>query len=206
MKSLKARPIIGDIAAQRLWGKGTAAQRAADVLEGTFAQQRAFIEDPAKLKWALCTRRAAKSYSDGLALAKAALERPDVSCLYIGLTRESAKRIMWKDVLKDINRRHKLAIRFNESELSARFPNGSVIDLVGADSNEDERQKLLGQKFVLVVIDEPQAFGITFASSCTACSSPRSRLPRNHHPDGDARDPDQGALLTTSGEKRTLGE
>ena len=43
---------------------------------------------------------------------------------------------------------------------SARFPNGSVIYLVGADSNEDERQKLLGQKFVLVVIDEAQAFGI----------------------------------------------
>jgi len=36
------------------------------------------------------------SHSDGLALAKAALERPDVSCLYIGLTRESAKRIMLK--------------------------------------------------------------------------------------------------------------
>jgi len=35
-----------------------------------------------------------------------------------------------------------------------------VIYLVGADSNEDERQKLLGQKFVLVVIDEAQAFGI----------------------------------------------
>jgi len=56
-----------------------------DVLEGTFAQQQAFIEDPTKLKWALCTRRAAKSYSDGLALAKAALDRPDVSCVYIGL-------------------------------------------------------------------------------------------------------------------------
>jgi len=85
--------------------------------------------------------------SDGLALAKAALERSDLSCLYIGLTRESAKRI-------------KLWIRLNESELSARFPNGSVIYLVGADSNEDERQKLLAQKFVLVVIDEAQAFTI----------------------------------------------
>ena len=73
VKSPKPRPLIGDIAAQRLWGKGAAAKRAVDVLEGTFPQQRAFIEDPAKLKWALCTRRAAKSYSDGLALAKAAL-------------------------------------------------------------------------------------------------------------------------------------
>ena len=31
-------------------------------VQQTFAQQRAFIEDPAKLKWALCTRRAANSY------------------------------------------------------------------------------------------------------------------------------------------------
>jgi hypothetical protein len=44
----------------RLWGKGAATQRAVDVLEGTFPQQRAFIEDPAKLKWALCTRCAAE--------------------------------------------------------------------------------------------------------------------------------------------------
>src|SRR5437660_4718829 len=126
---MKPRPVLGDIAARRLGARGSASQRAVDVLEGTFAQQRAFIEDLAKLKWALCTRRAAKSYSDGLALAKACLEHDNVSCLYIGLTRESAKRIMWKDVLKAINRRHKLGIRFNESELSAKFPNGSVIYL-----------------------------------------------------------------------------
>ena len=70
VKPFKARPLISEIAAQRLWGKGTATPRVVDVLEGTFAQQRAFIEDLAKLKWALCTRCAAKSYSDGLALAK----------------------------------------------------------------------------------------------------------------------------------------
>jgi len=52
VKPLKPRPLIGDIAAQRLWGKGAVVHRAVDVLEGTFAQQRAFIEDPAKLKWA----------------------------------------------------------------------------------------------------------------------------------------------------------
>ena len=42
-------------------------------------------------------------------------------------------------------RAHPLKPRFNETELSVRFPNGSVIYLVGADSNEDERQKLLGR-------------------------------------------------------------
>jgi len=39
---------------------------------------------------------------------------------------------MWKGVLKAINRRHKARDPLNESELSARFPNGSVIYLVGA--------------------------------------------------------------------------
>jgi hypothetical protein len=34
-----------------------------------------------------------------------------------------------------------------------------LVTAICADSNEDERQKLLGQKFVLVVIDEAQAFG-----------------------------------------------
>jgi len=33
--------------------------------------------------------------------------------------------IMWKHVLKAINRLHKLGVQFNESELSAKFPNGS---------------------------------------------------------------------------------
>jgi len=62
VKPFKARPLIGEIAAQRLWGKGTATPRVVDVLEGTFPQQRAFIEDPAKLKPATRRKTAKSTY------------------------------------------------------------------------------------------------------------------------------------------------
>lgn len=61
---------------------------------------------------------------------------------------------MFKDVLKVINRKHNLNATFNESLLSVTLPNGSVIYLFGIDSSPDEAEKILGQKFKLVVVDE----------------------------------------------------
>lgn len=134
--------------------------RPPDLLDRKFKRQTDFILDPSKLKAAYCTRRAAKSYSGGLAMVKAALENPGVSCLYIALTRASAKGIMWKDVLKDINRRHKLGMQFNEAALTATLPNGSVLYLTGVDADEEEKQKLLGQKYFIVICDESSMYGI----------------------------------------------
>jgi hypothetical protein len=139
---------------------GTSAPRSVpDFLSGSFEQQKKFITDTSRLKWARCTRRAAKSYSVGLDLMRTAYFR-EGSCLYIGLTRESAKRIMWKDVLKTINRKHGAGFRFYEQSLVAESPIGSPIYLIGVDSNEEEKQKALGQKFRKVYIDEAQSFTI----------------------------------------------
>lgn len=131
-----------------------------DLLDRNFPQQCRFIEDPAKLKALFCTRRAAKSYTGGLYLVKEALEIDGCNCLYIGLTRMSAKGIVWKDVLKDIDTRHGLGMSFNGSELTATTKNGSVIYVTGADADEDEMEKLLGKKYRLVVIDEAASFTI----------------------------------------------
>jgi hypothetical protein len=131
-----------------------------DVLEGAFDKQREFISDPSNFKAALCTRRAGKSYTAGLYLYKEALENPGVSLLYVALTRDSAKRIMWKDVLKHLNRKLGMKVKFNETSLTATFGNGSVIYLVGADSDEEEKEKLLGQKYKLVIIDEAASYSI----------------------------------------------
>lgn len=130
------------------------------ILDENFIQQTGFIRDPAKLKAAFCTRRSAKSYTGGLYLVQEALATPTVSCLYIALTRDSAKKIMWKDVLKDINRKHNLNAVFNETLLAMTFPNGSVIYLTGVDADEDEKNKLLGQKYKLVVCDEASTYSI----------------------------------------------
>lgn len=132
----------------------------ADLLAGTFKHQRNFIQDQSQLKWAKCTRRAAKSYSVGLDLMQTTHEQ-EGACLYVGLTRESSKRIMWRDVLKQINRKHRLGFKFNETSLVAESSTtGSPIYMIGADSNEDEKQKALGQKYRRVYVDEAQAFTI----------------------------------------------
>lgn len=125
-----------------------------------FPQQRAFIEDPAKLKALFCTRRAAKSYTGGLYMVKECLQNPGINCLFIGLTRQSAEGIVWKDILKDIDKKHSLNISFNQSKLTATFPNGSTIWVTGVDVDEDEMNKLLGKKYKLVILDEASMYSV----------------------------------------------
>lgn len=131
-----------------------------DVLDRGFKEQTDFILDPAKLKAAFCTRRAAKSYTGGLYLVKECLENPGCNCLFIGLTRGSAKRIVWKDILKKINNKFELRMKFNEAELTVTFPNGSVIYVTGIDADEEEMEKLLGLKYRLTVLDEASMYSI----------------------------------------------
>lgn len=88
------------------------------------------------------------------------MDNPGASVLYIGLTRESAKRIIGKDVLHVINKTFNLQAKFNASELSYTFPNGSVIYLAGADADDSQMSKLLGQKYSGVVVDEAAFYGI----------------------------------------------
>ena len=73
---------------------------AVNFIDDTMPEQAAFIRDPARLKVAFCTRRAGKSYGEGRYLCQEAAATPNVSCLYIALTRLSAENIMWRDVLK----------------------------------------------------------------------------------------------------------
>ena len=127
---------------------------------GDFKVQQDFISHPARLKALFCTRRFGKSYTGGLYLVKEAYENPGVSCVYVALTRESASRIMIKDVLKPINKRFKLGMKFNKTTLTCTLPNGSVIYLGGADNTEDEMDKLLGQKYKLGIVDESASYTI----------------------------------------------
>lgn len=131
-----------------------------DIFAKSFQHQKDFILDPAKLKALFCTRRSAKSYTAGLYLVHEALRNPGCNCLFIALTRDSAKRILWKDVLKDIDADFKLGMRPNETSLTMTLPNGSVIYLTGADADEDEKKKLLGGKYRVVCIDEASMYTI----------------------------------------------
>lgn len=131
-----------------------------DITKAAFDKQLAFINDQAKLKALFCTRRAAKSYTGGLYLIETALKYPGSNCLFIGLTRQTAHGIIWKDILRELDTKYKLGIKFNETLLTATFPNGSVIWVTGADTDEQEMNKLLGKKYKLVVIDESSMFTV----------------------------------------------
>ena len=59
-----------------------------------FVAQKDFVLDDSPRVSALCTRRAGKSFGVGLKLLRAAYREPESTCLYLGLTRQTAKRIM----------------------------------------------------------------------------------------------------------------
>jgi len=131
-----------------------------DVLRPAFPLQRQFIDNSSKLKALFCTRRSAKSYTAGLYLIKTCLERPNTSSVYIGLTRDQAKRIVWTDVFKNIINTNKIKCKFNETELTVTFPNGSILYVLGVDDSDSEKDKLLGKKYALAVIDEAASYSI----------------------------------------------
>lgn len=88
------------------------------------------------------------------------LRYPGSNILFIGLTRASAKGIVWKDILIAINKRYGLNAVFNKSELTMTLPNGSIIAVTGVDVDESEMLKLLGKKYRLVCIDEASMYTI----------------------------------------------
>lgn len=131
-----------------------------DIFSGTFSQQKDFILDPAKLKALFCTRRSAKSYTAGLYLIYEALNNPGCNCLFTGLTRLSAKGIIWKDILHVIDRQFNLGASFNQTDLTMKLQNGSEIWVTGIDADEQEMKKVLGRKFRLACIDEASMYTI----------------------------------------------
>lgn len=131
-----------------------------DIFAGTFPQQKQFVLDTSKHKALFCTRRSAKSFTAGVYLVHEALTNPGCNCLFLGLTRASAKAIIWKDILRVIDDQFKLGAEFNQTELTMTLPNGSLISVTGIDAHEDEMRKVLGRKFRLVCIDEASMYTI----------------------------------------------
>lgn len=131
-----------------------------NIIEHAFPQQVNFIKSKSKRKALFCTRRSAKSFTAGLYLVYEAMSNPGCNCLFFGLTRASAKAIIWKDILRIIEAQYNLGARFNETDLTMTFPNGSVIYVTGIDADESEMNKLLGRKFRLACGDEASMYTI----------------------------------------------
>lgn len=122
-----------------------------------FKEQLDLAYDPAKFATAVCSVRAGKTIACAADLIYTALTKAGTVGLYITLARSSAKRIVWPG-LHNINRNYQLGAIPNESDLSFRFPNGSLIYCSGA-SDSAEIEKFRGLSNVaLAYLDESQAF------------------------------------------------
>lgn len=121
-----------------------------------FDKQLAFVRDPSRYKTAVCSRRSGKSVSCAADLVDTALKCPNSVLLYITLSRNTAKKIVWKEI-KGINRIYKLDAKVNETDLSMTFPNGAMIYCSGA-KDATEIEKFRGLAIKKAYIDECQSF------------------------------------------------
>src|SRR6187399_685420 len=113
-----------------------------NIIAQSFPAQRAFLLCKDN-KVAHCARRAAKTYSAVLDL------------IITGLTFDSAKRVLLKQVLPKIRKNvPNLNLKVVDNEI--HFENGSIIYLMGLAKDEQQSAKILGTYFHLVVIDECQ--------------------------------------------------
>ena len=122
-----------------------------------FKEQLALIRDTSNFATACCSRRSGKTVGCAADLVDTALKRPNIVCLYVTLSRASAKRIIWPELL-EINRKYELGGETNIADLSLTFPNGSVIYCSGA-KNKSEIEKFRGLAIAVCYIDEAQSFG-----------------------------------------------
>lgn len=121
-----------------------------------FDKQWKFVTDPRPYKIAVCSRRSGKTVSCAAHLIDTAIQSTDVVCLYITLSRNNAKKLIWKEILK-INLDYALGGTPDSTELSITFPNKSVIYLSGA-KDATEIEKFRGLPIKLAYIDECQSF------------------------------------------------
>lgn len=121
-----------------------------------FPEQLKFVRDKSRFKTGCCSRRAGKSIGAAAYFYETGLARSNISMLYLAPTLKQAKRILWKP-LKDIAKDRDIPVKFNDSEYTVTFENGSILYLSGA-KDASEVSKYLGYPLALVIIDESQAF------------------------------------------------
>lgn len=129
-----------------------------NITQFLFDKQLSFVNDPSPFKVAVCSRRAGKTVSCAAHLIHTAINNKDTVCLYITLSRNNAKKLIWKE-LRNIIMNHGLKdyASFDETELSINFSNGAVIYVSGA-KDASEIEKFRGLAIKLCYIDECQSF------------------------------------------------
>lgn len=132
------------------------------ISKGDFPEQDAFIHDTSRYIDVQCSRRAGKTNGLAIRFFKTMERHPKSQCLYLSLTQDSAKAIMWP-ILHEINDRYNIGCIFTESKMEMKHPNGAKLKLIGADL-KNFIKRLKGRKYPGVGIDEAQDMGVHLQS------------------------------------------
>lgn len=155
MKALSGSALKAELA-KRAKAQATAAAKPVFRLEDfCFDRQLKFIQDPARFKTGVCSRRSGKTVSCAADLHDTT-EKLEGDVAYITLNRKSAKKIIWRDLIS-INKQYDLQAKADGTELTLTKPNGNIIHVSGA-KDAAEIEKFRGMKFRKVYIDECQSF------------------------------------------------
>lgn len=121
-----------------------------------FDKQLKFVEDPRPFKVAVCSRRSGKSVACAAHLIDTAINSPNTTSLYITLSRNNAKKLVWREMQR-INQEYGLGGTEDATELSMTFPNKAMIYCSGA-KDASEIEKFRGLALKICYIDECQSF------------------------------------------------
>lgn len=130
-----------------------------DILKDSFPAQIAFVKDQSRRKVGFTNRRGGKSSSVALMLFYYCLQSPNTQCLYVGLTEKTAKKVILP-ILKQFNQKYHLNAKFIVSPAGVKFDNNSEIHFFGLNNADKEKEKLLGLKLKLAVVDECASYTI----------------------------------------------
>jgi len=116
-----------------------------------------FRNEGPRFRAACCSRRAGKTIGIAADALETIQNEPDVLCLYITVTKQAARDIIWADLIKIIEDNN-LPFKIDNTRLSITNPlNRSKLLIEGA-KDRSEIEKHRGKKLRKCYIDEAQSF------------------------------------------------
>jgi hypothetical protein len=128
-------------------------KRKYDFIDPHFTRQKEILSDHERFQAWLFTRRFGKSVTFAKKGCGIAANNPGAKVLYLALTLDSAKGILWDAVEREFTQ-NKVPFKPYQREGIFDLKNGSLFRFFGVDSNYKEMKKILGQAYDLVGIDE----------------------------------------------------
>lgn len=118
------------------------------------------MRDEARYAIWLCSRRAGKTNGVAFRLGRRSLAKPNGNRIYIALTKDQAREIMWEPIWKPMLAKWGLGGEHNETRMVTKFDNGSQVRFTGTDDVRHIETEL-GAALDDAVIDEAQSQGDT---------------------------------------------